>query len=110
MISESALPFHEWPRHLRPHESACVLRHLVMDCREFFTSSSESHERYDLLLHFAAVVGGRAKIEGSPLSVADDLAIDAVAFQWAIDTSNKPTIQARAYTTMSLPQCETFYQ
>jgi nucleoside-diphosphate-sugar epimerase len=38
---------------------------------------------YDLIFHCAAVVGGRLKIEGDPLAVATDLAIDSDFFQWA---------------------------
>jgi nucleoside-diphosphate-sugar epimerase len=38
------------------------------------------------VIHLAAVVGGRAKIEGDPLSVAVDLSIDAEMWQWAIRT------------------------
>lgn len=36
------------------------------------------------VFHLAAVVGGRMKIDGDPLSVATDLAIDAEFFNWAI--------------------------
>ncbi|MDQ7818636.1 MAG: NAD-dependent epimerase/dehydratase family protein [Melioribacteraceae bacterium] len=32
--------------------------------------------------HFAAIVGGRAKIEGDPMAVALDLSIDAEFFNW----------------------------
>jgi hypothetical protein len=32
--------------------------------------------------HFAAIVGGRAKIEGDPMMVALDLSIDAEFFHW----------------------------
>lgn len=34
------------------------------------------------VFHLAAVVGGRAKIEGDPVAVAQDLAIDADFFAW----------------------------
>jgi nucleoside-diphosphate-sugar epimerase len=37
---------------------------------------------YDLIVHCAAVVGGRLKIDGDPLAVATDLAIDADLFSW----------------------------
>lgn len=50
----------------------------------FGTNGDTSH--YDLVLHCAAVVGGRAKIEGQPMDVAVDLAIDALLFQWALRT------------------------
>jgi len=36
------------------------------------------------VFHFAAVVGGRAKIEGDPMAVAQDLSIDADFFAWAV--------------------------
>jgi nucleoside-diphosphate-sugar epimerase len=36
------------------------------------------------IFHLASVVGGRAKIEGDPMSVAIDLAIDAAVFRWII--------------------------
>ena len=55
------------------------------DCRDFFKSSNEY---FDLVIHLAAIVGGRATIEGSPLSVATDLSIDSELCQWAI--KNKP--------------------
>ena len=38
---------------------------------------------FDLIIHCAAVVGGRLKIEGDPLAVATNLAIDADFFQLA---------------------------
>jgi UDP-glucose 4-epimerase len=34
------------------------------------------------VFHFAAIVGGRAKIDGDPMTVALDLAIDAEMFHW----------------------------
>ena len=53
------------------------------DCRRLFATSEE---RYDLVIHCAAVVGGRAMIEGQPMAVATDLAIDADLWQWALRT------------------------
>lgn len=40
------------------------------------------------VFHFAAIVGGRAKIDGDPLLVARDLSIDAEFFYWI--TRQKP--------------------
>ena len=34
--------------------------------------------------HFAAIVGGRMVIDGNPLAVALDLALDALCFNWAV--------------------------
>jgi len=53
------------------------------DARDFF---KHNEEYYDLVIHLAAVVGGRATIEGSPLSVAVDLSIDSELFGWALRT------------------------
>jgi len=40
-------------------------------------------ERFTDVFHFAAIVGGRLKIEGDPMAVALDLSIDAEFFYWA---------------------------
>ena len=47
---------------------------IELDCREFF---KENECEFDELFHLAAIVGGRAVIEGNPIFVASDLAIDA---------------------------------
>lgn len=54
-----------------------------IDCRDFFKTCDT---KFDLVIHLAAIVGGRATIEGNPLSVASDLSIDAEFFQWALKT------------------------
>jgi nucleoside-diphosphate-sugar epimerase len=54
-----------------------------IDARKFF-ATDETY--FDLVVHLAAIVGGRATIEGEPLSVAVDLAIDSELFQWALRT------------------------
>ncbi|MFD7705691.1 NAD-dependent epimerase/dehydratase family protein [Streptomyces sp. NPDC059786] len=41
---------------------------------------------YDLAIHCAAVVGGRASIDGSPLGVATNLALDSWYFRWLVRT------------------------
>lgn len=38
---------------------------------------------FDLVVHCAAVIGGRAGIEGSPLETAVNLELDAAMFRWA---------------------------
>jgi nucleoside-diphosphate-sugar epimerase len=53
------------------------------DCRDFFKTNTD---RFDLIIHLAAIVGGRQTIEGNPLSVATDLAIDSDMIQWALRT------------------------
>jgi UDP-glucose 4-epimerase len=39
-------------------------------------------DKFTDVFHFAAIVGGRAKIDGDPMVVAMDLAIDAEFFYW----------------------------
>lgn len=52
------------------------------DARDFFKQDSSTY--YDLVIHLAAIVGGRATIEGNPLSVASDLSIDSDMVNWAL--------------------------
>jgi len=54
-----------------------------IDVRDFF---AKDDTKFDVVIHLAAIVGGRATIEGNPLAVAADLAIDADLFQWALRT------------------------
>jgi UDP-glucose 4-epimerase len=42
--------------------------------------------RSDLVIHCAAVVGGRATIDGDPLAQAINLQLDAAMFRWAVRT------------------------
>lgn len=53
------------------------------DCTEFF---AEDDERYDLVVHCAAVVNGRAAIDGSPLAHSYNLCLDSALFRWAVRT------------------------
>jgi nucleoside-diphosphate-sugar epimerase len=54
------------------------------DCRDFFKQNPNSY--FDLVIHLAAIVGGRLTIEGNPLAVADDLSIDSEFMQWCLRT------------------------
>ena len=54
-----------------------------IDARDFFRTDNT---KFDLVIHLAAVVGGRRMIEGSPLALAVDLSIDAEMFGWAVRT------------------------
>lgn len=55
---------------------------LHFEAREFYASSSQT---FDLAFHFAAVVEGREVIENDPMKQADNAALDAGFFRWAID-------------------------
>ena len=50
------------------------------DARQFFKGRGPE---FDVVVHAAAVVGGRKKVVGSPLDHAENLEIDAAMFQWA---------------------------
>jgi len=67
-----------------PDELPEPYRHTI-DIRSWFRKYQDNDYRWDLAYHFAAPVGGRAKIEGDPLFNADSLGIDAAFFRWAID-------------------------
>ena len=56
-----------------------------MDAREFFRREFfwEDGGSYDVVVHAAAVVGGRKVVIGSPLDHAQNLEIDAALFEWA---------------------------
>jgi len=59
------------------------------DVRDFF---KDNEFQYDLVIHLAAVVGGRETIEGRPLAVADNFAIDSDFFQWCLKTKPKKVV------------------
>jgi nucleoside-diphosphate-sugar epimerase len=70
-----------------------------IDARDFF---AKDDTKFDLVVHLAAIVGGRATIEGNPLKVATDLAIDSDMFQWALRTRPGRTVyysSSAAYPT-----------
>ncbi len=70
-----------------------------IDARKFF---AKDDTKFDLVIHLAAIVGGRATIEGNPLKVATDLAIDSDMFQWALRTRPDRTVyysSSAAYPT-----------
>ena len=60
-----------------------------IDCRSFFKSCET---RFDLVIHLAAVVGGRESIENKPMSVADNFSIDSEFFQWCLKTKPKKVV------------------
>lgn len=51
------------------------------DALDFFR---HDRTRYDLAIHCAAIVGGRASIDGSPLGVGTNLALDAWFMRWLV--------------------------
>lgn len=53
-----------------------------------FIDSDPTHQ-YDLVVHAAYHVGGRATIDGNPSVLAKNLQLDAVVFDWAVRTGQK---------------------
>ena len=65
-----------------------VLRGLQHDDEWVKTTYQVDMVRFADVFHFAAIVGGRAMIDGDPMKVALDLSIDAQFFYWI--TRHKP--------------------
>ena len=59
-----------------------VLRFLIEDERWLEKEFGIVVNSFSDVFHFAAIVGGRAKIDGDPMMVALDLSIDAEFFYW----------------------------
>lgn len=57
---------------------------LGLDALDFFRA--QTTQRFEVVVHAAAVVGGRAKIDGDPLALAVNLELDAAMFRWAAKT------------------------
>ncbi|HEY5213545.1 MAG TPA: NAD-dependent epimerase/dehydratase family protein [Acidobacteriaceae bacterium] len=71
-----------WPAHLRiPERSSKDVTFFNIDFRAYVRGAEP---KFDLICHLAAVVGGRMTIDGDPLAVATDLAIDADLFNWVV--------------------------
>jgi nucleoside-diphosphate-sugar epimerase len=66
-------------------ESDGVMR---MDANQLFTGLATAPP-YDLVVHAAYHVGGRAVIDGNPSVLALNLALDANMFEWAMRTRQK---------------------
>lgn len=69
---------------LEDHELHLVDKVYGITAQQFFDVTDSI--KYDLVIHLAAMVGGRAKIDGDPLAIAENLAIDSDMFRWAIRT------------------------
>jgi len=84
LMSEGARVPSAWPEFQR-----CEVDFRHQDCRDFFDDPANKRE-YALIIHLAAVVGGRATIENAPLEVSQDLSIDAAFFNWLTKLPVKP--------------------
>lgn len=78
----------EWMPHLQPDWSKVMV--VREDCRSYFRRYDVHSEKFDIVVHLAAIVGGRLVIENDPLAVGVDLSIDAEFFYWVSRLSYKP--------------------
>lgn len=86
----------------KPHEewmfqpnSKEKFHQMFADVRSFFATPPNEYwgaQTFDLIVHCAAVVGGRVKIEEDPLAVATDLSIDSELFNWVVRVERKPKV------------------
>jgi UDP-glucose 4-epimerase len=63
-----------------------TITYRTQDALKFFTDAIDKREElpdFSDVFHLSSIVGGRALIDGDPLLVSFDLAIDAVFFVWA---------------------------
>ncbi|MEZ5490834.1 MAG: NAD-dependent epimerase/dehydratase family protein [Gammaproteobacteria bacterium] len=86
-----------WPEFLTKKGD---LKFINQDVRTYFNESAQS---FDLILHLAAVVGGRMTIEGDPLKVATDLAIDAMFFNWLPKLTPAPKVVLNFSSSAAYP-------
>jgi len=77
MMSESSLYPNKWMNKLK-----CNFNFVEEDIVEFL---KKDKTRYDVVIHLAAIVGGRQKIENNPLDIAFDLIIDSTMIKWCAD-------------------------
>ncbi len=59
-----------------------LLQKMTADDRYIQNTYGLEFDKFSDVFHFAAIVGGRAVIDGDPMMVAQDLAIDAEFFYW----------------------------
>ena len=68
-----------WPMDIKPHPFG-----IPYDLQDLGLWLEDFDVDCDLVIHMAAPVGGREKIEGDPLYNADSLRLDSALFRWAI--------------------------
>jgi GDP-L-fucose synthase len=66
------------------------LNYFHLDVRKFFKMFNP--DKFDLVIHCAAIVGGRRMIDGDPLAVATDMSIDAELFNWIVRSKKMPRL------------------
>ena len=75
MCSNSALLPLNWPTHLK-----CDFHFIPSDILDFLHNPEV--EPFDIIIHAAAIVGGRETIENDPLLISYNITIDTELFRW----------------------------
>lgn len=74
---------HDW---MFQPQSLDNLQLMISDARAWFSAATPGSlwaaNRFDLIIHCAAIVDGRIRIEEAPLKVATDLSVDSEFFNW----------------------------
>lgn len=91
---------------LKEHEIVGVDLKDGIDCRDYFKTCND---KFDLVIHLAAIVGGRMTIEGDPIAVATDLSIDAEMFNWAVKTGQPKVVYFSSSAAYPISKQETEY-
>jgi nucleoside-diphosphate-sugar epimerase len=81
MSSESALYPEQWMSSLQ-----CSVKFIKADIIEYLKNTKES---FDIVIHLAAVVGGRQNIENNPMDVAEDMNIDSFTINWCAKNNSR---------------------
>lgn len=77
---------------IRIYRERNFIHHYRADLRDFLRAyATPDHGGWDMIIHCAAVVGGRLHIENHPLDVATDLSIDSELFNWLVQPQNIKT-------------------
>ena len=85
----SGLPVDQWMFKPRFAERLTVKQD---DIRTVIRSNRFTPDQFDLIIHCAAVVGGRLNIQYDPLAVATNLSIDSEFFNWVVRSATPPRV------------------
>lgn len=88
----SGVSFWEWVFQPAPSSRGTIHTYDFRDWIKDKWTPEKRPDDFDLIIHCAAIVGGRLKIDGDPLAVATDLSIDAEFFNWVVRAKNKPKV------------------
>jgi GDP-L-fucose synthase len=89
----TGLSYYEWFEFIKNRlTNPKKVEWIYEDVREFFKTHESRYKNFDLVVHLAAIVGGRLNLEGNPIAVATDLAIDSDFFNYTKKAYNKYSI------------------